>query len=372
MAIPRNLSILAQGASASGVLSVTYGGTGVTTSTGTGSVVLSNSPSLVTPTLGAASATSITASLGTVGAPSYTFSGDTNTGIYSPAADTLAFVEGGTEAMRIDSSGNVGISGNGGSSTNRLSFTYNGVTGEATIGPNSTGGSTFLTLGTSSSGTYAERLRIDSSGRIGFGVTPFAWGGIVPFGMDLPYSGYIANNSSDKAAYFGSNTYYNGTNWIAKTTGGCTVFAASTGNYAWFSGASVSAGAAFTSFTQTLGLDGSGNLSMNSGYGSVAVAYGCRAWVNFNGQGTVAIRASGNVSSITDNGVGNYTLNLSTAMPDTNYNWVGAVRSENDNNYQFMVNSKLSTTKTTSALQVKTGAFDAVIDVPEVNISIFR
>ena len=63
----------------------------------------------------------------------------------------------------------------------------------------------------------------------------------------------------------------------------------------------------------------SGDLKFNSGYGSVATAYGCRAWVNFNGTGTVAIRDSGNVSSITDNGTGDYTVNFTTAMPDTNY-----------------------------------------------------
>jgi hypothetical protein len=45
----------------------------------------------------------------------------------------------------------------------------------------------------------------------------------------------------------------------------------------------------------------------------------CRAWVNFNGTGTVAIRASNNVSSITDNGVGDYTVNFATEMPDANY-----------------------------------------------------
>ena len=47
--------------------------------------------------------------------------------------------------------------------------------------------------------------------------------------------------------------------------------------------------------------------------------YLARAWVNFNGTGTVAIRASGNVSSITDNGTGDYTVNFTTAMPDVNY-----------------------------------------------------
>jgi hypothetical protein len=61
------------------------------------------------------------------------------------------------------------------------------------------------------------------------------------------------------------------------------------------------------------------NLLFNSGYGSAAVAYGCRAWVNFNGDGTPAIRASGNVSSITDNGVGKYRVNFTNAMPDANY-----------------------------------------------------
>jgi hypothetical protein len=62
-----------------------------------------------------------------------------------------------------------------------------------------------------------------------------------------------------------------------------------------------------------------GILKFDSGYGSAAPAYGCRAWVNFNGTGAVAIRGSGNVSSITDNGTGNYTVNFTTAMVDANY-----------------------------------------------------
>ena len=48
----------------------------------------------------------------------------------------------------------------------------------------------------------------------------------------------------------------------------------------------------------------------------------CKAWVNFNGTGTVAIRASYNVSSITDNGVGDYTVNFTTAFADANYSLV--------------------------------------------------
>jgi hypothetical protein len=50
-----------------------------------------------------------------------------------------------------------------------------------------------------------------------------------------------------------------------------------------------------------------------------APSYSARAWINMNGTGTVAIRDSGNVSSITDNGTGSYTVNFTTAMSDTNY-----------------------------------------------------
>jgi len=69
-------------------------------------------------------------------------------------------------------------------------------------------------------------------------------------------------------------------------------------------------------------LDTVGNLKFNSGFGSVATAYGCRAWVNFDGTGTVSIRDSGNVSSITDNGTGEYAVNFTTAMPDNNFSVV--------------------------------------------------
>lgn len=92
-----------------GTLGVANGGTGVTTSTGTGAVVLSNSPTLVTPTLGAASATSIANGLGAAGTPSYTFTGDLNTGMWSPAADTIAFSANGTERMRLSTAGNLGV-----------------------------------------------------------------------------------------------------------------------------------------------------------------------------------------------------------------------------------------------------------------------
>lgn len=61
--------------------------------------------------------------------------------------------------------------------------------------------------------------------------------------------------------------------------------------------------------------DGSGVLKVQSN----GVTTNALAWVNFNGTGTVAIRSSYNVSSITDNGTGNYTVNFATALSDANY-----------------------------------------------------
>jgi hypothetical protein len=164
-----------------GTLGVANGGTGVTTSTGTGSVVLSSSPTLVTPTLGAASATSIANALGAVGTPSYTFTGDTNTGIYSPAADTIAFVEGGVEAMRIDASGNVGIGTS--SPATKLHLLTPSVTAVALRAGNSVSYAEFQvdTSGNSQlvapggvqifNTNGAERMRIDSSGKVGIGTS---------------------------------------------------------------------------------------------------------------------------------------------------------------------------------------------------------
>jgi len=64
--------------------------------------------------------------------------------------------------------------------------------------------------------------------------------------------------------------------------------------------------------------DGSGIIKIQSN----SVTTNALAWVNFNGTGTVAIRSSYNVSSITDNGTGDYTVNFATALSDANYSCV--------------------------------------------------
>ena len=122
--------------------------------------------------------------------------------------------------------------------------------------------------------------------------------------------------------------------------------------------------------------DSSGNFKFNSGYGSVVTAYGCRAWVNFNGTGTVAIRGSGNVTSITDNGTGDYTVNFTTALVDVNYSVVGMskiVTGASGENIRIHSNA-YATAVTTTAVKIQTtnGGNVAVTDSEMINIAVFR
>jgi len=120
--------------------------------------------------------------------------------------------------------------------------------------------------------------------------------------------------------------------------------------------------------------DSSGNFKFNSGFGSVGTAYGCRAWVNFDGTGTVAIRASGNVSSITDNGTGNYTINFTNAMPDVNYCMVNGCSATPSASGRSAAASPLSvaTYLTGSVRVICNDTGNATIDSDIVNIAIFR
>lgn len=117
-------------------------------------------------------------------------------------------------------------------------------------------------------------------------------------------------------------------------------------------------------------IDTSGNLSFNSGYGSAAVAYGCRVWVNFNGTGTVAIRGSGNVSSITDTGIGQYTVNFTNALPDGNYS-VSTAINQSPPTYpiaQAYIPVLTTTYVAINVAQPGTADYDASI----INVAIFR
>lgn len=106
-------------------------------------------------------------------------------------------------------------------------------------------------------------------------------------------------------------------------------------------------------------------------YGNAPI-YACRAWVNFNGTGTVAIRGSGNVSSITDNGNGDYTVNFSTTMQDSNYTWAGSASNTTAGSGGVSVCEYSSGGKTTNSLRVYTSLIDAYFDSPNIHIAVFR
>jgi len=95
----------------------------------------------------------------------------------------------------------------------------------------------------------------------------------------------------------------------------------------------------------------------------------CRAWVNFNGTGTVAIRASFNVSSITDGGTGLYTINMTNAMPDANYS-VFALPLFSANNFGVCLNS----TPIAGSCEIRTCNTSSVAgyDPSTVSVAIFR
>ena len=103
-----------------------------------------------------------------------------------------------------------------------------------------------------------------------------------------------------------------------------------------------------------------------------APSYSARAWVNFNGNGVVAIRGSGNISSITDNGTGDYTVNFTTAMSDSNYavtvGYDASPSSDTRSTHTFDMYNFL----TGSVRVLTSGASITAADFPYVFLAIFR
>jgi hypothetical protein len=108
-----------------------------------------------------------------------------------------------------------------------------------------------------------------------------------------------------------------------------------------------------------------------------APLYMARAWVNFNGTGTVAIRASGNVTNITDNGTGDYTVNFTTAMTDANYSVVaGANGRATDTTPDVGVTVGVGATTTSGSVATGTriviGNPSSAEDCAVVTLAVFR
>jgi hypothetical protein len=282
------------------------------------------------------------------------------------------------ERMRIDSSGKVGIgttspqealdlnTGNLRTSgyyiarTNgRMRLYNNGNSNYADIYcPN-----TDANAGIAFNSGAGEAVRIDSAGLVGIGTASPSY--------QLDVAGYIRSSAASQpqlilnstaSGSWKSNIRFQNSG-SAKYEIGVDTASAGANNFYFYDAVAAVNRAAITS---------TGVFQFDSGYGSSAAAYGCRAWVNFNGTGTVAIRASGNVSSITDNGVGDYTVNFTTAMPDANYSVVACSSSNVSSNTSCKIGLKDEVTApTTSAVRI-VYVGSAYVDPPYACISIFR
>jgi hypothetical protein len=248
---------------------------------------------------------------------------DTNTGMFFPAADQIAFAEGGTEVMRIDASGNVGI-------------------------------------GTSSPG---ERLQVSGGNIEVLGAAASSFTGIIN-----------QNNGASGSAYRG--LFYDARNENGVAVANMLVDVNADGSSAWSWSTTPAGSRSSDRRVDRARITSDGNFQFNSGYGSVATAFGCRAWVNFNGTGTVAIRASGNVSSITDNNTGDYTVNFTTAMPDINYSAPISFSGENgarNGMTDIVCATGAASARTTSAIRIATSqAGVSTNDCSFVNVAVFR
>jgi hypothetical protein len=134
------------------------------------------------------------------------------------------------------------------------------------------------------------------------------------------------------------------------------------------------ANASVTNDKLSLAANASNIMTALNASGSAPI-YAARAWVNFNGTGTVAIRASGNVTSITDNGTGDYTVNFTTALVDANYSVSLAANGTGSSDPIAWISGTSSpTTMTTSALRILTGssAVGSIIDANNVHVKIHR
>ena len=118
------------------------------------------------------------------------------------------------------------------------------------------------------------------------------------------------------------------------------------------------------------------SITVNKIYNSAGTeVYTCKAWVNFNGTGTVAIRASGNVSSITDNNTGDYTVNFTTAMPDENYSTSSVCEGFSSgaiDNPNLQIHNSVAPTSAAVRVQSKRNATNDFVDRLHNNVAIFR
>jgi len=347
---------------------------------------------LTTTTTGITSALPVDVPIGTASAPTVTFTGDLNSGIYSPGADQVAITTNGVERVKFgttevvfnDGGADIDFRVEGDTKANLL-LVDAGADTVSIDGTQQLANQTPLRFGDSNNSHY---VALRSPATVSTNVTwdlP-ATDGTVDQVLKTNGSGVLGWSS---AGAFASTSEVSGTHTTGTVTSGSAslTVASATGIVAgmFIVGEGIAPGTTVSSIastTVTMSANAGATLSSDpvafyiankSLSPGLVAGQLCRAWVNFNGTGTVAIRASFNVSSITDNGVGLYTVNFTTAMVDANYSIVYSNDANGTNASQPLYPSLTSTSAGSAAIKTgQLGALTTGFDQALNCVAIFR
>jgi hypothetical protein len=361
----------------SGVLSA-IAGTGISVSGATGNVTITNSAPDQTVALTGAGTTSISGTY-----PNFTItSNDAYTGTVTSVSGTSPVsVATGTTTPVISLAANYGDTQNpyASKTANYVLAAPNGSSGVPTF--RAIVAADIPTLNQNTTGTASNVT----------GTVAIANGGTGQTTATAAFNALAPSQTSNSGKYLTTNG--TNTSWATvSATGTVTSVAATVPSFLSISGSPITtSGTLAISYSGTAlpVANGGTGVTTSTGSGSVVLGtsptlttptinsaqiatvsgtaplYLCRAWVNFNGTGTVAIRASGNVTSITDNGVGSYTVNFTNAMPDANY---AIIKQDNERGV-----GEAGTPATGSCqVVVRANTSDSTADASYVYVAVFR
>jgi hypothetical protein len=366
---------------------------------------------------------------GSAGTPAFQGS-DANTGIRF-GTDIVSLVTGGSDRLYIDSSGRLGIGSTAPIAATHIMLSdvtgFSSPANDGLVVERGGGNDLGITIATNNDRNgyllfadsdsanpawvgydhsvnamsfrvnASERARIDSSGRLLVGTSTSIAGQAIQAATSggNSFGGFNFSNTDDggelvlgksRSATIGSHTvvqnndflgriFFNGSDGSAYRVGAridCQVDGTPGANDLPSRLVFSTTADGASSPTERMRIANDGSISsVIPGGSTLYPRFGCRAWVNFNGTGTVAIRASGNVSSITDNGTGDYTVNFTSALADANYSTV--VSAGRTTGGAAIASPSYSAAPTVNGVQIAIyNTSGTLTDVDRINVAVFR